>query len=73
MRVALGGEEANMILLTGPNMGGKSTLLRQVRRYQTILVDIIGLYCNYNGTTWLLRPCFLMHDDSCRSHLHANR
>lgn len=26
----LGGDRANMILLTGPNMGGKSTLLRQV-------------------------------------------
>ncbi|KAK9807187.1 hypothetical protein WJX73_005617 [Symbiochloris irregularis] len=28
--VCLGGEEAPFILLTGPNMGGKSTLLRQV-------------------------------------------
>lgn len=27
--VALGGEKPSMIVLTGPNMGGKSTLLRQ--------------------------------------------
>jgi len=26
----LGGDSSNLILLTGPNMGGKSTLLRQV-------------------------------------------
>ncbi|CAG8856861.1 22827_t:CDS:2, partial [Gigaspora margarita] len=38
----LGGDQPNMILLTGPNMGGKSTLLRQ--NCVAIIMAQLGCY-----------------------------
>lgn len=40
--IHLGGTHANFVLLTGPNMGGKSTLLRQVCQ-ATVLAQLGAL------------------------------
>ncbi|CEI93954.1 Putative DNA mismatch repair protein msh6 [Rhizopus microsporus] len=51
--VALGGERSNMIVLTGPNMGGKSTLLRQT--CVAIILAQLGSYVPARSCQ--LTPC----------------
>ena len=51
----LGNNGHNIILLTGPNMGGKSTLLRQVNFFNLKYSILIDVYCSHYGPNGMLR------------------
>ena len=54
--VNLGGSAPGFILLTGPNMGGKSTLLRQVPGL--IRTSLVGsLLCETKHVSFLTQVC----------------
>lgn len=57
--INLGGEQANISLLTGANAAGKSTVLRMVSFthcpfYFNILLTLLVMYRRHHGTDWLL-------------------
>lgn len=71
--VQLGGEEANFMVLTGANMGGKSTLLRQVC-LATILAQVISanLSVDMGGLDWSMGACGIDGMDTCRHNFRKD-
>lgn len=63
-----GADHATFILLTGPNMGGKSTLLRQIC-LAVILAQVKLYICKYTGLLFCFN-CFPYH--SCLSQVGAD-
>lgn len=75
--ILLDGRSKRIILLTGPNMGGKSTLLRQVRNSRQWFTDLviyqIDLHSLYFCSNWLLRACPFMPAISGGEDLYTSR
>jgi len=79
--IRLGGDQANINLLTGANAAGKSTILRMVSMFHcpipppmliSFLVTNTGyfvvLYCSYHGPDRMLCASSVSSIDACRSH-----
>lgn len=72
--VKLGGEGANINLLTGANAAGKSTVLRMVKPPPSpyslcSLADRLPvMHCRYHGPDWLLHPRCFRSSYASRSH-----
>ena len=69
--IKLGGDSANIDLLTGANAAGKSTILRMVRKVSPLtplkFTDVvIDMHCCHSCPGWMLRALHLSHTDSHR-------
>ena len=74
--IKLGGEEANITMLTGANAAGKSTILRMVRIHNRAAVPMlmrIDVRCCHNGSDRVLRSLQLCSSHTCRSDHVSSR
>lgn len=71
--IRLGGDRANIDLLTGANAAGKSTILRMVRlsllnHSSNFANDVADLHRCHPCSSWLLPPLHICNPHACRSY-----
>lgn len=71
--IKLGGETANINVLTGANAAGKSTILRMVSGFLSNTIYQLtfhskDMYCSHHGSDWLLCPIQLRQTNPNRPH-----